>query len=668
MSLTSFESFALRQRLLNIADILAIRDLRELSGYQDAAEDDGLALQVLLLAMFAALNDGSVCLKLDLAALSGRLLAFTDETAERAPRAAFLAEKIIARLPVAWPALIGDAGDFKPLIRAEREGQGYLYFQRYYGYAQKLRDQLARRASAGASPISEDDLKRVKTAVLKTYPVLVEKAGKKAPLVLDGEQELALDQALRRNLVLISGGPGTGKTSVMVSILRCLSRLGYDPARIRLAAPTGRAAYRMTEAIRRDLAALGGSSSGAPPPDQALLALVAQTLHRLLQYRPSTHDFTYHARNLLPADVLIIDEISMADVLMMSRVLEALPANAKLVLLGDKDQLPSVEAGAVLADLSSISAGGVTRVLLEKSHRSEQSILEVAGEINKGVAELVFKTDGVWHAGSGGWEGICGYRWVDLAALNSEPAGWPLFLDLWSEHQYLEKHAQGQSYQELIKRAAGRLDFSAPDETRDAELLFQIFNALQRAQILTLLRRGRYGCEGLNARISKTLRWKLDQQAEEEYFAGMPVLIMRNAYGLNLYNGDTGVVLKDRHGAYRAVFSRLTLNAAGQPQKSWVFFALDVLPRYEPAFAITVHKSQGGEYEQILLVAPPEEGVGEGILNAGADAEAQELPAHRLLTREILYTGLTRARHAAVLCGTKTMLARAIRNKIERYS
>jgi exodeoxyribonuclease V alpha subunit len=658
-----WERQALRLRLLQRADLLTIRDLREVSGWRNEAAEDDLALHALLMAMFACLNEGGLCLKFEVEALSARLGAFIDGTPDSPARARQIAGNIIARLPEAWLEFIGRPGDFKPLLFAARGGAAYLYFQRYYEYAEKLREHLARRAAASAGLYTEEEILQVKAA-LKTNPVLTQRGGKRAALVLTPGQEAALEHALRQNLTLISGGPGTGKTAVVVSILRCLARLGIDCARIRLAAPTGRAAYRLTEALRRDLANLDGNSK-IPAPDRALLTLEAQTLHRLLQYRPATHSFAYHARNQLSADVLIIDEISMADAIMMSRVLEALPAGAKLVLLGDKDQLPSVEPGAVLADLLALAefSGRSNCVLLEGSHRSTRAILDVAGEINRGVAELVFKTDGTRSAAQGNWGELAGCHWVDLTALNGMKGGWPAFLEAWSERQYLARPAGGESYRELIGQAAGLLDFSAPDEKRDTNLLSRIFEAIQRAQILTLLRRGAYGCEGLNARLCRALRRHLDPQAGEEYFAGMPVLIMRNAYGLNLFNGDVGVILKDRRGSYRAAFLRLALNGAGEPQKSGVFYALSVLPKYEAAFAITVHKSQGGEYEQILLVLPQELEAGE---DANAGDSAFDLPVQRLLTREILYTGLTRAKHTALLCGTRAVISQAIKNKIER--
>ena len=532
-------------------------------------------------------------------------------------------------------------------------------------------------------------------------------------------QKAALALALRQRFLIISGGPGTGKTTSVLTILRCLARLGCQPQRMLLAAPTGRAAYRLTDSIRGGLRALQESAGALPKPDDALLGLEACTIHRLLQYRPSRHDFAHHAGNPLQADVIVIDEVSMVDAGLMASLLEALPPEARLIFLGDKDQLPSVEAGAMLADLipqteapnySADTAqwvrtvaqvqwpplpsppageGGVRVpqgepqdhvVVLTQNYRvADTNIVEAvkcltglpsqkaieAGLFAKrafpqpvGDAEDDSKTlSCLWPADA---PGATGYHFIELTPEWASRGHWSRLLQSWAWHHYLRsagfqpapRGEGGRSYRDLLLQAAAQADFHRFD-CISPELARDILSCVRNAQILTILRHGRFGCTRVNAVLMQYLAPKLDRYPAPGWFSGLPILITRNDYEMNLFNGDSGVILRDRNGLYRALFERRQLSAGIE------CLALDRLPPWEPALAITVHKSQGSEYAEVLLVVPPAD---------AAETPAEELPAPRLLTAEILYTGLTRARRLALLCGTKSVVMQAATRRVERAS
>jgi exodeoxyribonuclease V alpha subunit len=698
------------REFLTDCDVLTIQDLLELHG----AEDE--LLEVLLACMFAELNHGSLCLKIPSATYSAVLEDF-----EASNHADAIREKLSGRgcasSPRSWCDLIGKPGEFTPLVCVTAAGNGavYLYFQRYYEYEKRVREQILARTEAPPATIPEAQARDAAAqASSLQWP-------------LSTAQKAALALAIRQRFLIISGGPGTGKTTSVVSILRCLARLGCRPERIFLAAPTGRAAYRLTSAIRDGL-------MGRPAEvDRALLELEACTIHRLLQYRPSRHDFAHHAGNPLQADVVVVDEVSMVDAGLMASLLDAVPPAARLIFLGDKDQLPSVEAGAVLADLipaaerpqyspealhwvrsvAQISwpqppaageapaaprlaakdeplfanllpvptgGGGDLDhvVVLTENHRAaETNIAEVVkcltGPPNqKAIEPKLFALDAKCR----------GYQFLELTPELAATESWPQLLQSWAQEHYLATirsaavkigvansragptvplaDARGsatageQTYKELLGRAAAQFDFARPDGI-SRELAADILGRVRSAQILTVLRHGRFGCAGVNALLTQYLGPKLDKHPGRGYFAGLPILITRNNYDLDLFNGDAGVILRDKHGRWRALFERPQSSAGVE------CFALDQLPPWEPALAITVHKSQGSEYGEVLLVVPPAE------RSAGV-SPVDELPLQRLLTAEILYTGLTRARNSVILCGTRNVLLQAALRRVERSS
>ena len=329
----------IRHTELPLLDYMTIRDLIEFSG----CEDD-TALEIILITMFAVLEEGSLCLDLDQERFLGR---FSPDMKGKAVETisdflAGLAEHRYNKI------ITSNGNEYMPLILEEYGGNRLLYFQKYYVHKSRLEERIDTFLREDAS--FDVQCREFDNILEEIYsPPLAIRVGKAgAPITKDPVQVKAIRLALRSGFSIISGGPGTGKTSLMVNILRCLVRAGIRVSDIILGAPTGRAAQRMTEAIQKNIATIEEPSS----EDSSLLDLKGSTLHKILRYSSYKNDFYYRETNPLPASVVILDEVSMVDVVMLNRFLQALdPGKTRLILLGDKDQLPSVEAGSVFADM-----------------------------------------------------------------------------------------------------------------------------------------------------------------------------------------------------------------------------------------------------------------------------------------------------------------------------
>ncbi|MBW1863243.1 MAG: AAA family ATPase [Deltaproteobacteria bacterium] len=351
--------------------------------------------------------------------------------------------------------------------------------------------------------------------------IRVSKGG--TPIERDKHQVDAIRLSLGSQFSIISGGPGTGKTSLMV-ILRCLQRMGIRAEEIFLGAPTGRAAQRMTEAVQYNIKTIMEPSGS----DEELLKLKAGTLHKILRYRRYNHDFYYRDTNPLPASVIILDEVSMVDFVMMERFLRAVdPSRTRLIFLGDKDQLPSVEAGAVFAEM--IPDGNRAKtfkdrlMLLKKVYRSGTNLLELAKQINEGKSPeyspvlfnsaLQLKPD----------------KWAFVR--NEGMKTWQEHIRLWVEHHYRKPiHDDNRSFRDLISEAGNMAPGELLNSDSGQEILQQIFNRVEMARILSLVRNGIYGCTGINEQIAHSLGFEFERSAwtEKGYFTGAVIMITRN--------------------------------------------------------------------------------------------------------------------------------------------
>ncbi|KQV80708.1 exodeoxyribonuclease V subunit alpha [Massilia sp. Root351] len=477
-------------------------------------------------------------------------------------------------------------------------------------------------------------------------------------------QKIACAAALRSNLGIITGGPGTGKTYTVARLLALLFATAGGGAsaaglRIALAAPTGKAAARLKQSIDHALEDLARRVPELHLPELAARMGVARTLHSLLGARPDTRSFVHHRGNPLDVDVLIVDEASMVHLEMMAVLLDALPANARLILLGDKDQLASVEAGAVLGDLChDAQAGGYNAatvdyiraatgqdippgfqggagalaqqtVMLRESRRFGGPIGQLALAVNAGDAPAVRAVLGADSGGKLAWIDPAQQQDVLQLALSGRPG-------TNGGHQY----GGYQNYLRMIKSADARL-LAEPGPAHDAWVL-AVLRSFEAFRILCAVREGEWGVTGLNDAIEQRLEAAGLLRKRSEWYVGRPVMVTRNDYGTGVFNGDIGLTLPDpaRPGSLRVYFSE------GASIRSVLATRLR---QVDTAFAMTVHKSQGSEFAHTVMVLPREGGA--------------------VLARELVYTGITRAKEHFTLCTpSAAVLDTAIGQRTQRAS
>lgn len=481
--------------------------------------------------------------------------------------------------------VVGAPGDWKPLILdADR-----LYLHRYWQYEQGLAAAILARAAAGEDgPFTAEDAASAAAAL-----------GKDAT-----DQLLAVKTALSRRLCIITGGPGTGKTRTAAALLTVAHQQALRAGtvlRVAMTAPTGKAAARLTESLRGTLHAIA-----AP---EELLQLQAVTLHRLLGTRPDAPAPHYHKERPLALDLVIVDEASMIDLATMAKLLLAVPPSARLILLGDRDQLASVDAGHVLGDLCEAAARGALPGLvvdLRRTYRfsSGSGIAALSNNLKNGDIAACLQI-------------LDGHAWPDLASLELPPA---------AHLGEALRECVIEGYRELITA-----------QTAEAAV-----KALTRFCILCAIRRGPFGVEGLNRTVERLLAAAGLINPTATQYPHRPIMILSNDYNLRLFNGDVGIVLPDpeSNGALRAFFPGTDGNLRRYlPAR---------LPAHETVWAMTIHKSQGSEYDRVLIVLPDREGP--------------------TLTRELIYTAISRARSGVEVWHRTSVLRRAIQQTVARAS
>ncbi len=532
---------------------------------------------------------GHVCL--DLARVAGR--APFDGAPELPPLG-----ELLVRL--AGSPLATRPGGFAPLVLDGTR----LYLHRYWRYEVSLADELLTRAQAAAAPMEID---RVRGVLDRLFPHSGD-----APDM----QKVAAGAAILRGLSVISGGPGTGKTSTAARILAALVELaGGRRLAIGLAAPTGKAAARLEASL-------------AAQPATRDLGLRAVTLHRLLGFSGGSVP-RFDAANRLPLEVLVVDEASMIDLALAAKLVRALPPTTRLILLGDKDQLASVEAGAVLASIAAGAKGfspamrtalaratgeqlpegreatplGDSVVLLERSYRfgAASGIGRLARAVRSGEADAALSV--LDDGGEAAWQ-----------SHDAEALGAAVF-------------------------AAYEPYFAAVASGADAATCFA---ALARFRALAALRGGPFGVEAINRSVERRLAARDQAVLHRRWYPGRPVMVTRNDYALRLANGDVGIALADAsvNGGIAIVFET--------PEGGFRKLSPARMPECETVYAMTVHKSQGSEFDDVLLVLPTE--------------------PSPVLSRELVYTGVTRARRRVVVAARPEVLRAAIEARVERDS
>lgn len=503
--------------------------------------------------------------------------------------------------------LVGIPGDSRPLIL---EGDR-LYLHRYWQYEQRLAQRLIERLQ-----VKPDDVDA--TALLPAGGLFTDSDGEQTQW-----QAVAAFAALRHRFAVISGGPGTGKTFTVLRLMRLLIETAVNnaaqPPVIRLAAPTGKAAARMVESARRGL-------DGMAPPEivRAHIPLEAQTLHRLIGLSGSSTQARHDPGNPLPVDAVIVDEASMVDLPLMAKLVEALPDHARLILLGDRYQLASVESGSVLAELcyaagvnaftqqQQDAAGALLRqpmttgtsaladhvATLQTSHRfaADSRIGQLAAAVNNGEVDTA----------------------LAIARASTPDIAWQTTTDTKTLTQTAADH------------------FGSLCQAREpVEALAQ----LRAMTLLCALRQGPMGAATCNQRITAEIKRRQGIDPARTWYHGRPVMITRNDYRLNLFNGDVGVAIQGDDDSLRIWFEAEDGLRPLLPSS---------LPEHQTLYATTIHKSQGSEFGRVTLVLPDED--------------------NPVLTRELLYTGITRAREQVTLIADESVLRTAIERGIERHS
>ncbi len=452
--------------------------------------------------------------------------------------------------------------------------RGHLFTHRYWSYERQLARQVVKLSS-----------KEFSAANLE--PALDRYFGSRTEQI--DWQRNAAQLAVTRAFSIITGGPGTGKTTTVVKILALLQELARKPLLIALAAPTGKAAMRLQEAIRNSKKQIPGSSEITEQIPETVT-----TLHRLLGARPLSPYFHFHAKSPLPHDLIIVDEASMVDLALMAKLVDALRPGARLILLGDKNQLASVEAGAVLADLT--RAMPESTIELKHSFRFNKNIKQFSDAVNEQ------NTAKAWQLLQAGQENII-YLETDLITF------------------VLEKQ---RHYLYLVKNTAS---------------FEKIYQAFLSFQVLCSNRHGRNGTQEINNMVEQKLQASGLINKRGEWYAGRPVMITQNNAAMHLYNGDVGICLPDENTGQLMVFFQ---SEAGVKK-----YLPARLTHCETIFAMTIHKSQGSEFDEILIALPSE--------------------MNPVLGKELLYTAITRAKQKLVIAAEKHIFEKTIRQKTERF-
>jgi len=559
-------------------------------------EADAMAL--LFLGLFVARSQGSLALTVSGA---DRLTADLTESLELEPSAAIaiIAKKSIQILKKGHECL-GKPGDFRPLIVHHYKGKDYLYFQRYHLARSMIARQIVKLSEQPARQLPRPEEIQ---EIFNGFPYT-------------DIQKLACLTGSTSSLTLISGGPGSGKTTVIRALLQILACSGFRPADIGIAAPTARAADRIRETLSED---------------DTSAQITCSTIHRMLGF--GRQGYRYHARFPLRYRHIIIDETSMLDVILLSDLLSAVdPMRTALTFLGDPDQLPSVQAGTVLSDLMEIGGAGTTSLRKETASQIQSVFPEAKNLIGKRGPDAIILAGS--HRSRQGIVRLAG--WVHEEAKGERPESAEVhFLNGMSTEEAVQSF-MAQHFAEPWLETVVRISRLTTTEALRAPEMSTLFHILNNNRILTLTHKGPSGLENINQLCRRWVQQKL--KGRMRYVCGFPVMMLRNDYALELYNGDPGILLY-LGGQEQIVFAQET-GFRSLPAQDLILYSL--------SFAHTVHKAQGSEYDTVLFCLP--------------DRKV------RNLQRDLVYTAITRAQNQLFIHGPEGMLEEAARTRNYRQS
>ncbi|MGB5788313.1 MAG: exodeoxyribonuclease V subunit alpha [Pseudoalteromonas nigrifaciens] len=521
-------------------------------------------------------------------------------------------------------------GDNKPLQLFNQR----LYFARLAGYEQTLASRLLTMSERKLNINNE-----LLAALLNEYFT------PDANITTDW-QKVACAIAATKGFSVITGGPGTGKTTTVTKLLAILQSLYKTaPLSIKLVAPTGKAAARLSESI------LGAKDklTNIPADIKTLIPESAQTIHRLLGVKPFTNKFRHNKANPLHLDVLIIDEASMVDLSLMAKLIEALPAHARLILLGDKDQLASVDTGSVMSDLCQ----GL--VLGQTPGYSPARCDELNNLCFNGEAKLIAQSNSAFKladciaflqhsyrfdAQSGIGQLALAVNTNNTGVLNyvEQESVEGRFKDVILDYDFIAKPIE-----KLVKSAASKYTHYLSLIAQGASVA-EVHKAFASYQLLAAVREGDYGVNSLNQRIERVLQQQglITLSPNQRHYTGMPIMVSQNDYQLKLFNGDIGILMPDESGQLKALF----IDEQGNQRA----FSAARLPAHDKVYVMTIHKSQGSEFSYTAMVLPPLKQARMGI------------------NRQLVYTGITRAKNTFELVADKKVLLLAMNKSVSRAS
>ena len=509
--------------------------------------------------------------------------------------------------------VVGEAGEYKPLII----DKNYLYLNRYFSYQQQLAEDISARLKSIEQDSSSE--RWVKERLDLYFDTKNQDE--------TNWQKEATERALKHSFLVLSGGPGTGKTTTISRILATLIEQhllhkNTDRLRILLAAPTGKASIRMLDSLRKAQQTMKLSDAIVEQ-----MPIQASTLHKLLRYQPNKVQFKHNRNNPLNADVVLVDEASMIDIALMSKLIEAVPAQAKLILIGDKDQLSSVETGSVFADIcAGLEASGSRNIVtLQKNWRfsKDSGIGQLAIATNQGDSQQLLK---ILYDKE---QPNCQLLSPTILEKNQIPS---TLLTPW------------KNYFKVLNDPQSSIN--------------EIFEAFNQYRILCALRRGLNGSTIMSKRIETEitkqgfLQTHVQQPFSQKnqnklWYHGRPIMVTQNSYSKGLFNGDTGIALiRDKQvNVYFPDGNKSGGEEGGIVNKgTYKSFSPVRLPAHETTWAMTIHKSQGSEFNQVALILPHE-----------------VMP---LLTKQLIYTGITRAREQLSLVASDSVLSAGVKTEV----
>lgn len=674
---TSFQHAAKYLHGLVAVDYFFAKELIQCLGFESsyATNDADITISQkqqqwfhLLIALSASLRDGHSCLPLSEVA-GKRLFTDSNNSNDLTPQGFLFADLIIinellAELPLANSNSKSDYQP-QPIVLSHQR----LYLRRYYQFEEELKQVVRARRSIAAQFVDSgirhsqiaDETDNIKSIIATLFPELATQSNLQTSEI--DWQAVAVANAINKDFAIIAGGPGTGKTYTVTKLLAALLMLAkaktgdnFMIPKISLVAPTGKAAQRLSESITNAVEDFRGSI------DDKILDLIpesAKTIHRLLGVIPEQVNFRHHQENKLDIDILLIDEVSMVDLPMMTRIFRALPTRTKVILLGDADQLPSVAVGSVLADFAPRPHVGFSalnhqylRQVTGYQSLTQDDSANPTNTTNSQYNQYSVSDCVTFLLKSRRFDGEGGIGVIANLVINGQyQESWQLL----KQNEMLESSPQNEP---LAKNKQLTL-LSGSIETWLTPLVEQYyvplsqckkvedaFALLAKFRILSSTRKGPQGVESLNALVIDILRNKgvigfNRFESNNPLYAAQPIMINENDYRLGVYNGDIGVLWRNSEGHLMAVFE----NATGG--YNWILPSR--LPKFETVYAMTIHKTQGSECEHVAMVLP-------------------EQKDNRLLSRELLYTGITRAKQHLSIASSQSVWQSGVSQQVSRFS